>query len=125
MSETGGTIKVVCDTESGITSTQLMDLSREITQSDIYDQDYSEIYQLEVSSPGIDAKLTEVRHFKKNLGRYVQVYHEMDGVKSPVEGKIISADSTRLVLEKKSGKIIDNVQIPFKDIDYGKIIIKW
>ncbi|WP_265447431.1 ribosome maturation factor RimP [Flexivirga meconopsidis] len=52
-------------------------------------------YVLEVSSPGTDRPLTTARHFKRNVGRLVEV--TADGAE-PVTGRITRADDSGITL---------------------------
>ncbi len=125
MSETGGTIKVICDTEEGITSETLVRITRNILQDPRYDEGYAGRYSLEVSSPGVDAPLTLPRHFRKNTGREIELFHSCDDCKDPLTGTILEADDTILkleVLEKKEKKIL---VIPMEKVKHARIRLKW
>jgi ribosome maturation factor RimP len=57
-----------------------------------------EAYNLEVSSPGIDAPLTLIRQYSKNIGRDLDV-KMTDG--STKEGKLIRVEEDNIVIEEK------------------------
>jgi ribosome maturation factor RimP len=124
--ENTGVLKVFCDTEEGITSDRLVSISKKILNDPVYDADYAERYDLEVSSPGIRAHLTLPRHFRKNTGREVELRHNMTDIKSPLKGKIINADNEHIQLEvSKSRKNKEIMHIPFKQLEYAVIKLKW
>jgi ribosome maturation factor RimP len=125
MSETGGTIKVICDTEEGISSKELVSITRKILKNTEYDEKYAVDYRLEVSSPGIDAKLTKARHFKKNLGRDIELEHNNEEFKNPLKAKIVSVDNDTLVLEIKIKKEISTIRIAMKDVISAMVRLKW
>lgn len=61
-------------------------------------------YELEVSSPGLDRKLTLTWHYEKAVGKTVQVkYRTEDGDTKTYEGKLTSADSKTLAFENSKG----------------------
>lgn len=125
MSETGGTIKVLCDTEKGISSKELVSITRKILKNTEFDEKYAANYRLEVSSPGIDAKLTKARHFVKNLGRDIELEHKNEEFKNPLKAKIDSVDGETLVLEVKIKKEITTVRIDMKDVISAMVRLKW
>ncbi len=125
MSETGGTIKVLCDTEKGISSKELVSITRKILKNKEFDEKYAVGYRLEVSSPGIDAKLTKARHFKKNMGRDIELEHKNEEYKNPLKAKIISVEGDTLVLEIKIKKEITTIRIALEDVISALVRFKW
>ncbi len=125
MSETGGTIKVICDSEEGISSSELVDITRKILNDPVFDQKYALNYRLEVSSPGIDMPLKKVRHFKKNIGREINLEHDCKNYKVPLRGKITQADDESLSLEVKIKKENTILQIPMKNVISAEVRLKW
>jgi ribosome maturation factor RimP len=53
-------------------------------------------YTLEVSSPGVDRPLTDPRHWRRAVGRLVQVAVADSGA---VSGRIVAADSAGVTLD--------------------------
>jgi len=125
MSETGGTIKVICDSEKGISSSELVDITRKILNNQVFDEKYAVNFRLEVSSPGIDMPLTKVRHFKKNTGREIDLEHNCVDHKVPLRGKIINADDETISLEVKNKKENTILQIPMKNVISASVRLKW
>lgn len=125
MSETGGTIMVICDSEKGISSKQLVKLSRNILNDELYDQKYAETYRLEVSSPGIDALLTLPRHFKKNIGREIDLNHHLEDHNSPLKGRILGVESEEIEIEIKNKKEIKSIKVPIDKIESAMLRLKW
>jgi len=86
----------------------------------------SDDFSLEVSSPGLDEPLKLERQYVKNIGREVEILTK-EGAK--VEGKLISADGSVVVVEEEKGKnkkkeVIVHT-IPNNDIKSTKISIKF
>jgi len=125
MSETGGTIMVICDSEKGISSKALVKLSRKILRDELYDQKYAESYRLEVSSPGIDAPLTLARHFKKNIGREIDMDHHLEDYNSPLKGRILGVEDEGIEIEIKNKKEIKSIKVPIDKIESAVLRLKW
>jgi ribosome maturation factor RimP len=58
-------------------------------------------YIVEVSSPGIDRNLSQLREFKKNVGRKLQVKNNQNKL---IKGQLIYADAEKLLLATGSNK---------------------
>lgn len=125
MSETGGTIKVVCDTEKGISSSELVSISKKILRNEEFDEKYAVNYRLEVSSPGIDMPLTKARHFVKNKGRDIELQHEFEEQKSPIKGTIEDVDDEVLSLNVKIKKENTTIRIPIEKVISAVVRLKW
>lgn len=70
-------------------------------------------YDLEVSSPGLDRKLTQLWHFEKALGQTVQLkYVDEHKNNKSYEGKLVKVEGTQLQFENSRG--------PFA-IDYANV----
>jgi ribosome maturation factor RimP len=89
-------VRVVVDRDGGFTLDDVADISQELSTA----LDASDVipgsYVLEVSSPGVDRPLTELRHWRRNIGRLVEV-HLVGG--SAVTGRITAADGSGVVLD--------------------------
>src|SRR6266702_4226587 len=53
-------------------------------------------YTLEVSSPGVDRPLTDPRHWRRAVGRLVQVTAADAG---PISGRVLAADADGVTLD--------------------------
>ena len=108
-------LTVIVDSDTHLTLDQVTAVTREIsdlleTHPALGDQPFT----LEVTSPGIDRPLTELRHWKKNHGRLVSAIG-IDG--KEIKGRI--------------GEVVDGVvvigehQIPLADIEKAMIEIEF
>ena len=70
-------------------------------------------FTLEVSSPGIDRPLTLVRHFRKNIGRLVNL--QVAGAK--VQGRITEVSDELITLDTQA--------VPFADIESARLEIEF
>jgi ribosome maturation factor RimP len=125
MSETGGTIKVICDTEKGISSAELVKISKKILRNEEFDEKYAVNYRLEVSSPGVDMPLSKARHFAKNKGRDIELQHEFEEQKSPIKGTIEDVDDEVLSLNVKIKKENTTIRIPIEKVISAVVRLKW
>jgi ribosome maturation factor RimP len=94
-------VRVVVDKDGGSTLDDIAAVSRAV--SDVLDEtEVSEpellagAYVLEVSSPGVDRRLTLPRHWRRNIGRLVEA-QLADG--SSVTGRVTAADELEVTLD--------------------------
>ena len=70
-------------------------------------------YFLEVSSPGIERKLTKKEHFQKSIGENVK----LNTTEGKVKGVLKSADDEKIVVGDK--------EIKYEDIKKAKTYVDW
>jgi ribosome maturation factor RimP len=70
-------------------------------------------YFLEVSSPGVERKLTKPEHFQKSIGENVKV----NTTEGKVKGVLKSADDEKIVVGSK--------EIKYDDIKKAKTYVDW
>ncbi len=106
-------IRVMADTEEGITIQQCVDLNKHLCAIIPEDLIAGE-YMLEVSSPGAERKLRTIEEVKNSIGKhvYVKLYEKLDGSKE-IYGDLESVEG-------------DEVVISGSKISYDKIAtIRW
>lgn len=115
-------IKAVAETESGITLEQITQITKELKNSDDFNELFPLGYRLEVTSPGTDYRLKTERDFRRYLGHIVKIFHKIENLKSPLSGGLVEVNEKCITLSLAK----DKVQI-FRicDIDYGKAVLKW
>jgi ribosome maturation factor RimP len=86
---------------------------------DIYEP-MSGKYNLEVSSPGIERKLKNPKHFKASIGELVEI---KDFDKKRTKGKIISADDEKVTIELVSDE--SSQSFMYSDISQAKTYFQW
>ena len=116
----GDIAKLVVDTKEGITLNEITQLTRVIKQNPRIDELYHSGIRLEVTSPGIGFPMTEMFQYERNMGRQVRIYHELDGIPNPAEGRIVSAEESVVIIENKRGALLFRLD----DIDKGLIVIR-
>jgi len=77
-------------------------------------------YTLEVSSPGIDRKLSKIDHFKNSIGELVKIKLS-NGEKS--KNKIVKVEDSKITLYDKTTK--SEKEIDFNDIIKAKTYFEW
>lgn len=75
-------------------------------------------YFLEVSSPGLERKLSKTEHFSKSIGELVKI---TTSEKDKICGKILKFEDENLYLDTTDGEIC----IKFSDIKKAKTYIEW
>jgi ribosome maturation factor RimP len=85
-------LRVVVDSDRGVSLDDAAAISRELsTALDTVAVMGDFPYTLEVSSPGVDRPLTDQRHWRRAVGRLVQVtVSDSDGAR-PVSGRVVAA----------------------------------
>lgn len=109
-------IKVYMDGDNGITIDACIKLNRALYKAIEEEGMFPEgDFSLEVSSPGVDEPLKQMRQYHKNVGRTVEVTKN-DGVKDL--GILKQVTEFGLILEKTLGKKKEVIvsEIPFADI---------
>lgn len=104
-------------------------LRKKIDESEMFPEgDYS----LEVSSPGIDTPLTSVRHYKKNIGKNIEIEF-IDKEKKETKGKLIAVEENNiqiLIAAKKKNKKQEATEeqtytIPYNEIKTAQVCIEF
>ena len=118
-------VRVVADAEDGLDLDLIAELSRRIGEQLDADDLVDGKHTLEVSSPGVDRPIRELRHFRRNVGRDVRVVRTREamdrGEKGEVTGRLDEVDGDTLVLTV--GK--DEVRVPHDDVDHGRVVLPW
>jgi len=121
-------LTVLVDGDKGIGIADCAAISRFVGFKLEEDNVIDEAYNLEVSSPGIDAAITLPRQYTKNIGRNVGI-KMLDGSKR--EGTLKSLDNDNIIIEEKvkgeKGKkaVIEENTIPLSQIAETKVLISF
>src|SRR5580698_6240491 len=90
-------LRVVVDSDHGVSLDDAATISRELSAAlDAVAVMGDFPYTLEVSSPGVDRPLTDPRHWRRSVGRLVQV---AAGDAGTVTGRVVAADSDEVTLD--------------------------
>ena len=117
-------VRVVVDADGGVDLDAIADVSRAV--SDALDADapggpaFAGAYVLEVTSPGVDRPLTEPRHWRRAVGRLVQVrVGGADG--ETVTGRVQATEGSGVVVD------VDGTtrEIAWHELGAGKVQIEF
>jgi len=82
------------------------------------DEPFSEEYNLEVSSPGIERQLTSKRHYRLSLGENLSL--KLND-KTKLKGRLKEVNENSIVLENEH----QDLEIEYTQIKKGKTIFNW
>lgn len=104
-------VRVIVDKDGGVTLDDIAETTRLVSRQLDEDDDLvgETSYTLEVTSPGTDRPLTELRHWRRNLGRLVKVSRR-EG--EPVTGRVVEVGDSSVRLE------VDGTA---EDVDYAEV----
>ena len=115
----GGLIRVFIDKPEGIDLDDCETVSRAVSALLDVEDPVPGNYNLEVSSPGLDRKLTKVEHFQRFAGETVKVQMRL-----PIEGRrrfrgtLVSSDDENIVVEVDG----ESHSLPLKTIDTARLV---
>ena len=93
--------RIYVTSPEGINLDNCAEISRMISPILDVNEPMSGVYNLEVSSPGIERKLKKTEHFKASIGENVKV---KDIGTEVYKGKLISADDEKIIIETEFGE---------------------
>ena len=95
-------LRVVVDSDGGVSLDDAAAVSRDVSAAlDAVAVMGDFPYTLEVSSPGVDRPLTDIRHWRRAVGRLVRVPVTDSGA---VAGRILSADADGVTLDVEGAR---------------------
>jgi ribosome maturation factor RimP len=107
-------VRVIVDRDGGVDLDAVAEVSRPVSDAlDAADAFGESAYVLEVTSPGVDRPLTAPRHWRRNIGRLVEV----DGM----QGRIVEASESGVVLDVGDA----THEVAFADLGTGKVIVEF
>jgi len=115
----GGLIRVFIDKPEGIDLDDCEKVSLAVSALLDVEDPVPGNYNLEVSSPGLDRKLTKVEHFQRFEGETLKVT-----MRFPIEGRrrfrgtLVSSDDENIVLEVDG----ESHSLPLKTIDTARLV---
>ena len=123
-------VRVVVDADAGVDLDAVATLSR--AMSEVLDADsaasagsafFADPYVLEVSSPGVDRPLTEQRHWRRAVGRLVEV--TVDG--AVLTGRVLATDARGIELEVAGvkGRAGRTHHIAWSSLGRGKVQVEF
>jgi ribosome maturation factor RimP len=79
-------------------------------------------YELEVTSPGLERRLREPRHFQASIGEQVKVktVEPVEGSKAH-RGALVSADAEAFTIATDGGEL----RVPYGDVASARTVFEW
>lgn len=118
----GQIVRVTVDAETPIGVDLIAELSKGIGRLIEDDDPFSGSYTLEVSSPGLERKLTRAKHYHKSIGRDIKVktLAEIEGDKNH-HGALVTADETGFTID------MDGIERRFRyeDVSSARTVFVW
>jgi ribosome maturation factor RimP len=117
-------LSIILDGDDGVSIETCALISRKVGYFLEQDNVIEEEYNLEVGSPGLDAPLTNIRQYYKNLGRDVKITLEAGKSKIGLLDDVVDDDTSILFLEqlkapdkgRKAKYAVEAEKIEIKDI---------
>lgn len=118
----GGTLRVFIDKESGVTHADCESVSRQLSAVLDVEDLIPKAYSLEVSSPGLDRKLTKLADFQRFAGRTVKVRvrEPLHGSRQ-VTGRIEGSSEDAVALRTISGEARE---VQLEDIELARLVVE-
>lgn len=117
------TLRVFIDQESGISHEDCERVSRELSVLLDVEDLVPSAYTLEISSPGLDRKLTRPEDFVRFSGRRVRVRtHSPVGKQKVFHGQLEGIDQGRICMLSDSG---DRVEIAMEVVRDARLEVDW
>ena len=113
------TLRIFIDKTEGISVEDCEKVSKHVSKVLDTENDFSENYMLEVSSPGLDRKFFYNEQYKDYLNEPLKVTFFDSQNKKTIRGRLEEVDKTSIKLEMKEGPM----QIPFSSIIQANLII--
>jgi ribosome maturation factor RimP len=119
LSGKSGLIRLFIDKEDGISLEDCEKVSRAVSALLDVEDPVPGNYDLEVSSPGLDRKLTKVEHFQRFIGETVQVKlrFPMDG-RRRFRGSLVAQQQEEIVVEVDG----ESYSLPLSMIDTARLV---
>lgn len=118
-----GTLRVFIDKPSGITHADCERVSRQLSAVLDVEDLIPATYQLEVSSPGLDRKLSKRADYERFAGRKARVrFREPLHGTRQLTGRIKSSSDIAVSLRNARG---ETVEILFGDIEQARLVVEF
>jgi ribosome maturation factor RimP len=112
------TLRVTIDKSGGIDLDRISEVSRGLSRLLDSETELDGPYQLEVSSPGLERKLTRPSQFQKSIGREVVV----KTANFTVRGILTGASHDRFQIQPDDS---EERSIPYEDVTSARTVFRW
>ena len=118
----GQIVRVTVDASDPIGVDTIAELSKGIGRVIDEDDPFSSSYTLEVSSPGLERKLTRLNHYRKSIGHAVKVktFAAVDGDKTH-RGTLRTVDESGFVVDVEGTER----KFQYEDVSSARTVFVW
>jgi ribosome maturation factor RimP len=118
----GQIVRITVDAPNPLGVDVIAELSKGIGRLIEEDDPFTGSYTLEVSSPGLERKLTRMNHYEKSIGRDVKVktFAAVEGDKNH-EGVLIAADEDGFTVDNDGAEL----RFQYSDVSSAKTVFVW
>lgn len=129
LEQRGGTLRVTIDTppgsEAGVDMDKLALATRLISREMDHQDPMPGRYTLEVTSPGVERTLRTPAHFRREIGKTINVrLADPNAANRRFEGVLIAADETTATLRLDDADLTEQV-VELADIDRARTVFVW
>ena len=112
-------LRVTVDGDDGVNLDDIAVVSRAVADAPAFGGETGAAYTLEVSSPGVDRPLTELRHWRRAKGRLVSTSTAADGTR--FTGRVVDTSGASVVIE------VDGVaqEFPVEALGQGRVQVEF
>ena len=115
-------LRLFIDHDNGIDVDDCAEVSRQVGAILDVEDPISSEYSLEVSSPGVDRPLFEIKHFETVIGETVNVKLSIPlNGRRKFKGQLVAIDNNNLIIEVDS---ID-YELPLGNVDKANLVAKF
>lgn len=115
-------IKVVIDSEIPVSMEMVTHITRLIRDAEEVERLFPDGFQLEVTSPGIDAPLEHPFQYRKNVNRTIKLKLNEDQDLEELKAKLTRVEEAGIFISRKSNS---DEYIPFEQIIQANLIISF
>lgn len=118
----GQIVRVTVDAPDPIGVDIIAELSKGIGRLIEADDPFTSSYMLEVSSPGLERKLTRANHYAKSIGRDIKVktFGEVEGAKSH-QGALLNVDADGFTIDVEGTER----KFRYEDVSIARTVFVW
>lgn len=114
-------VRATVDKDGGVDLDLIAEISRQLSEAlDLIIESDDSPFVLEVSSPGVDRPLTEIRHWRRAIGHLVK--YETLNSETPLVLRVSGVEDTLIALTGEDGEI---THLPLSEIQHAVVQVEF
>ncbi len=114
-------VRVTVDQDGGVDLDRIADISRQLSEAlDLIAESIDSPFVLEVSSPGVDRPLTDIRHWRRAKGHLVKF--ESPTAEEPLVLRVSEVDNDLIIFVREDGEI---TRMPWSEIQHAVVQVEF